>query len=64
MDTTRAVVSIRLPNDLLTEIDEERVAQRIQVNRTQFIERAVREFIERLREERQQRNGASHVRQL
>lgn len=63
MDTIRTVVGIRLPNDLIAEIDEERVAQRIQVNRTQFIERAVREFIERLREERRQ-NGASHVRQL
>lgn len=65
MKPNRVYIGLRLPPDLVDDIDEEREKQRIQSNRTQFIEQAVREFIERLREERQrQPDGAHHVRPL
>ena len=54
-------ISARLPRDLIEAMDDERKLLEFAPTRTEVLERALREWVAN---RRQQRSGASHVRQL
>lgn len=59
--THRKAIGVKLPPDLIDEVDEVRQRQDFPIERTAIIERALREWLERNRKGRRA-GGASHGR--